>query len=63
MHLSAGSLMFDGNASSIEKALMLFALIAVIAAAPALLYLFTVLIRRRNRQRPVQSFLDIIGRK
>jgi hypothetical protein len=56
--------MFDANASSIEKALMLFAFIAVMAPpALALFYLFTVLIRQRRRQRPVPSFLDVIGRK
>jgi hypothetical protein len=56
--------MFDVDASSIEKVLMSFALIAVIAPPVlALLYLFTVLIRHRRRQRPVRSFLDVIGQK
>jgi hypothetical protein len=56
--------LIDANASSIENAVMLFALIAVIAPpALALLYLFKVSIHRRRRQGPAQSLLDVIGRK
>jgi hypothetical protein len=53
--------MIDANASSIENALMAFALgMLVIAPAAALLYL--VRAWRRSRRQP-QSFFDIIGKR
>ena len=53
--------MIDANASSIENALMAFALsMLVIALAAALFYL--VRAWRRSRRQPL-SFVDIIGKR
>jgi hypothetical protein len=57
--------LIDANASSIENALMAFALgVLVIAPVAMLLYLVRVWRRaRRRRQRQPLSFFDVIGKR
>ena len=57
--------MIDANASSIENAIMLFAIGAVLLGpALGLLYLVIALVRRgRRSSAPLLSFFDVIGRR